>query len=1025
MAMQKAYKRIEWENYPSDKTPVNEENLNKIDAALDEVDNRVITLDTAKATKTEISTLLSEIEFNEITGVITFTRKNGSKIVLDTKLEKLAINFSYDQETEKLIITLDDGTKQYVDMSALITVYEFLDSETIAFQLEGGKVRAVVKEGSIQEKHLQPNYLAEIKVETAASAANASASAGSASQAQQHATAASNSAQNAAQSATDAETYAGQASDSATEAAGHADTASNYAGLAAGSASSAAGSNERAQYYAGQAQNSASAAAESASGAAESATSAGTSASWAVEFANLAAEKAEAAQESALDSEEWAKKSAESSGVVYASEEIAGITKPHDVYVSQEDGTMEFTRHTTASTLDNSYAGGIKLIGVQGASEQKQYSGKNLLPPRESTTSYGITYTIDDMGVVTANGATTASADSYEFTYFDSFTSLPEWLEKGVEYIASTDSTDSNLLIQCYCYFEDGTFTTLVNTYTRQSFIIPDTAIGLKLRLYVGRSVTLTDAKAYPMISVEGGDYEPYVGGTASPNPEYPQEIESVEVGEIKTHGNNHFSGWIMGEGINTENGGFYTSDRRCRTEFIPISPDTRYAISGLNAGEYGFVAYYDCNKKFLKRTGASTKFAINSEKPANCRYIALTAYEHAANAPDFILENVSQKVQIEVGSTATEYEPYTESVIKLPERVILRSNKDKTVRDWFAVQDGVWGVLRKISSYTFDGSEKWQLSNVNSFYIPSADSPLNNVRTPKTDSEKINGFCTHFLVKSYNATRGAVNLSIGVSTAGTIGLKFDEMFFNDSPIYNLKTTWLPANNPILDYELATPVFEPFADQTPFYSLKSYDGVTYITTDSAIEPVIEVEYGTSKVGALALENGNLHKTVELMQGSTDISHIGNGTLTGGLSAVNESISEVKESVSVIGSEKSIDGRHISSNSFITESNVSVSYDGTYVSEPLSLEAGAYLITARFKVSSSAYATIRTALAFDGIDITSVPKFISANTNDTFEITTAFRMTEAFNINMIMDLKDDTDAIILDTLRYNIYAIRLA
>ena len=160
--MQKAHSRINWENYPSEKTAVNKINLNKMDGAIDEIDNRVINLDTTKATKVEVSELFSGVSFDESTGIITFTRKNGSQITIDTKLEKLAINFAYDPVEEKLVITLDDGTKQYVDLSALITVYEFLDSDTIAFAIEGGKVKAIVKEGSIQGKHLQPDYLADI-----------------------------------------------------------------------------------------------------------------------------------------------------------------------------------------------------------------------------------------------------------------------------------------------------------------------------------------------------------------------------------------------------------------------------------------------------------------------------------------------------------------------------------------------------------------------------------------------------------------------------------------------------------------------------------------------------------------------------------------------------------------------------------------------------------------------------------------------------------------------------------------------
>mgnify|MGYP000787326792 FL=1 len=50
----------------------------------------------------------------------------------------------------------------------MITQYEFHDSDTVAFYIDkDGKVSVIVKEGSIEEKHLEPNYLAKIKVEVA------------------------------------------------------------------------------------------------------------------------------------------------------------------------------------------------------------------------------------------------------------------------------------------------------------------------------------------------------------------------------------------------------------------------------------------------------------------------------------------------------------------------------------------------------------------------------------------------------------------------------------------------------------------------------------------------------------------------------------------------------------------------------------------------------------------------------------------------------------------------------------------
>ena len=91
--MNKAHTPIGWKNYPSDETPVNETNLGKMDGAIDTIDDRVIELDTTKATKTEVATLVADVTFEESTGIITVTKKNGAKITIDTQMEKIAVNF--------------------------------------------------------------------------------------------------------------------------------------------------------------------------------------------------------------------------------------------------------------------------------------------------------------------------------------------------------------------------------------------------------------------------------------------------------------------------------------------------------------------------------------------------------------------------------------------------------------------------------------------------------------------------------------------------------------------------------------------------------------------------------------------------------------------------------------------------------------------------------------------------------------------------------------------------------------------
>lgn len=173
--MQKIYSRINWENFPSEKTAVNESNLNRMDLAIDNLDDRVVAMDASKVDLTKANELVKEILWDESNGTLTVVKMNGSKAVIDTKLEKLAVNFKYNPQTQQLIITLDDGTEQNVDLSSLITEYEFLDSDTIAFEIADGKVKSNVKNGSITEDKLQPNFLADVKVEVEKAKASATA----------------------------------------------------------------------------------------------------------------------------------------------------------------------------------------------------------------------------------------------------------------------------------------------------------------------------------------------------------------------------------------------------------------------------------------------------------------------------------------------------------------------------------------------------------------------------------------------------------------------------------------------------------------------------------------------------------------------------------------------------------------------------------------------------------------------------------------------------------------------------------
>ena len=163
--MQKVFNRINWQNYPSEDTPLNESNLNRMDYALNEIDDRVITLDTQKADQTVVNGLITSIAIDDETGVITITRQNGTTQTIQTTLNKIAINFDYDYDTEHIILTLNDGSTAEIDISSLIQNNEFADTATIAFQVSAeGIVTATIVNGSITDAMLREDYLADIRL---------------------------------------------------------------------------------------------------------------------------------------------------------------------------------------------------------------------------------------------------------------------------------------------------------------------------------------------------------------------------------------------------------------------------------------------------------------------------------------------------------------------------------------------------------------------------------------------------------------------------------------------------------------------------------------------------------------------------------------------------------------------------------------------------------------------------------------------------------------------------------------------
>lgn len=176
MALNKVYTRINWEDYPSENTDLDAYNLNQMDSAIDALDNRIISQDALKVDKSAINGNIADWTMDETTGIITITKYNGEKVIFDLNIEKIPVGFSMSDDGI-ITMTTEDGTQFTADIGSMIPVLTFEDSSTIAVSVTGtGKNKTYsfsIKTGSVTDDMLQPNYLADIRVESANASAYA------------------------------------------------------------------------------------------------------------------------------------------------------------------------------------------------------------------------------------------------------------------------------------------------------------------------------------------------------------------------------------------------------------------------------------------------------------------------------------------------------------------------------------------------------------------------------------------------------------------------------------------------------------------------------------------------------------------------------------------------------------------------------------------------------------------------------------------------------------------------------------
>lgn len=346
-------------------------------------------------------------------------------------------------------------------------------------------------------------------------------------------------------------------------------------------------------------------------------------------------------------------------------------------------------------TIDNAEAGKLDKFEMEGNTEQDSYSGINI-------------YNVNDTEVNVSPEIEILSNDYVSCTYDNTNNSTTHYSNFMIGKTPQLQ-TSTNYLVVCEIQKVSGTgylypFTKHPNScidtqYLLYSFstlsagqklLIPVTTVSsfdgtssdlrTLVRYDAGNSGSITFRLSLLTDTTITSDtfvYEPYVGGIASPNPDYPQEIKVVENKQIvNVHGKNLFNFnnyYTKSPNVNIENENLDTitatvntastwqtiqynilnlsknKDYTIKFDFINSNTSTNYEKTWITIkdgnGNNLFNNIYEINESITINTGDSTllRFAFHITMGGQ------------AVTNTLIIKNV----QLEQNSTSTEYEPY------------------------------------------------------------------------------------------------------------------------------------------------------------------------------------------------------------------------------------------------------------------------------------------------------------------------------------------------------------------------------
>lgn len=252
---------------------------------------------------------------------------------------------------------------------------------------------------------------------------------------------------------------------------------------------------------------------------------------------------------------------------------------------------------------------------------------------------------------------------------------------------------------------------------------------------------------------------------------------------------------------------------------YTKIVPNNDMTISGI---KLEWLCFYDKNKNFIERIAGARGLTSNTFNK-NANYIRFQA-----STSVFDLD----KIQLELGTQATEYESYQENITNINLQGNELCSLPNDVKDELIIENGRAKIIKNVGKYDITGNEAWALSSTESQPYINFSNYVNDCKYPATTTELPNLLSNYYLqIARNNLYDGRITLSPSKAL-----IIYDTV--HNTSLLDFKE-WLKSAGVVVYYELATPTE---IDLGEVNTLSTFKGVNNVSLDASMQTNMNLQY---------------------------------------------------------------------------------------------------------------------------------------------------------------------------------------